>query len=67
MKDHPLKYLLASPVLFGLSKQGHIPTIEKMLADGKPWTEIGKAIGWDPETAERHYKWHLEGKARGDW
>jgi hypothetical protein len=39
------------PVLFGLARQGHIPTIERMLAEGKSWSEIGEAIGWCGETA----------------
>ena len=43
-------------VLFGLKAQGHIPTIERMLAAGDSWNEIGKAIGWDPETAKQHYE-----------
>lgn len=41
---------------FGLRPQGHIPTIERMLTEGADWQQIGKAIGWDPEAAERHYR-----------
>jgi hypothetical protein len=44
--------------LFGLKAQGHIPTIERMLAAGASWEDIGREIGWCPETAERHYGWH---------
>lgn len=40
---------------FGLRAQGHLPTIERMLADGKAWNDIGKEIGWHPETAQRFY------------
>lgn len=43
-------------VAFGLKAQGHIPTIEKMLAEGRTWEEIGRTIGWCPETARRHYE-----------
>ena len=46
------------PVIFGLKAQGHIPTVERMLAEGETWAEIGKAIGWCPKTAERHYGWY---------
>lgn len=48
-------------VRFGLVAQGHIPTIEKALSDGKSWAEIGKLIGWCPKTAEKYYKeWKTE-------
>jgi hypothetical protein len=47
-------------VAFGLRNQGHIPTIEKMLEEGKTWEEIGRAIRWDPFTAQQHYTWYLE-------
>lgn len=47
-------------VVFGLVAQGHIPTIEKMLAEGNNnWYAIGRAIGWDGQTAERHYRNYL--------
>jgi len=45
-------------VTFGLSAQGHVPTIERMLADGEGWPAIGRAIGWCPDTAKRHWQWH---------
>lgn len=51
------------PVLFGLQAQGHIPKIEEMLSKGLGWQEIGAAIHWDPVTAERHYRLHLEKRA----
>lgn len=40
----------------GLVSQGHVPTIERMLADGKSWVEIGAVIGWCPRTAEDHWR-----------
>ena len=43
-------------VLFGLRAQGHLPTIERMLSEGRDWDEIGKAIGWCPDTAKAHYE-----------
>lgn len=43
-------------IVFGLEKQGHIPTIENMLVDGKNWSEIGQVIGWCPITAREHYE-----------
>jgi len=45
-------------VAFGLQAQGHLTTIERMLGEGRDWKEIGQAIGWCPETAQRHYEWH---------
>lgn len=62
-KDRLLKdldILLNMPVLFGLEAQGHIPTIEKMLAENKTWDEIGKNIGWMPDTAQEHYERYLK-------
>lgn len=47
--------------VFGLEAQGHVPTIQRMLADGETWDAIGKAIGWDPATAEQHWAWRTEG------
>lgn len=43
-------------VVFGLKKQGHIPTIERMLKEGKNWDDIGAAINWCPLTAREHYE-----------
>ena len=63
--DLIMQHILSQKVVFGLAAQGHIPTIERMLAEGKSWQEIGAAIGWCPETAKRHYEWHLN-KARGE-
>jgi hypothetical protein len=47
-----------APILFGLAAQGHIPIIEKMLAQGKDWNDIGKAIGWMPRAARSAYEAH---------
>jgi len=40
---------------FGLRAQGHLPTVETMLAEGCAWDEIGIAIGWCPKTAAEYY------------
>jgi hypothetical protein len=32
-------------MVFGLTKQGHMPTIKQMLKDGKSWQEIGEKFG----------------------
>lgn len=48
--------------VFGLVQQGHIPTIERMLSEGREWHEIGKEIGWNPNTAKMHYGWHIADK-----
>lgn len=42
-------------VRFGLDAQGHVPTIERMLAEGASWEDIGAAIHWDPATVRRHW------------
>lgn len=39
----------------GLRAQGHLPTVERMLATGATWDEIGAAIGWDGSTAQAWY------------
>jgi len=56
MMDPDLEKILNVPFLFGLKAQGHIPTIERMLSEGKDWEAIGKAIGWCPKTAQEHYE-----------
>ena len=43
-------------IKFGLRAQGHIPTIHRMLSEGKSWEDIGRVIHWDPKTAERWFK-----------
>lgn len=51
-----LEKFLNVPFLFGLKAQGHIPTIERMLAEGKDWEAIGNVIGWCHKTAKEHYE-----------
>ena len=60
MSDQVIDELMNTPVRFGLYQQGHIPVIERMLADGRTWEDIGKKIGWCPETAKEHYMWYVE-------
>jgi hypothetical protein len=43
-------------VKFGLRQQGHVPTVERMLAAGATWPEIGRAIGWDGKAAQEWYE-----------
>lgn len=50
------------PILVGLRQQGHLPTVERMLSEGRSWEEIGKAIGWDGGAAQR---WYALERARG--
>lgn len=42
---------------FGLKAQGHVPTIEARLLEGRSWEEIAKEIGWEPKTLEDHWGW----------
>ncbi len=51
-----LSKLIGPNLRIGLRQQGHIPTVERMLKDGATWTEIGKAIGWNGETAKDWYE-----------
>lgn len=51
-------------VAFGLQAQGHIPLILHKLADAGNWDDIGKAIGWHPETAHRHFEWWIDAQTR---
>jgi len=60
--DEMMKILDSQPIRFGLVAQGHIPTVERMLAEDASWDDIGKEIGWCPKTAEKHYGWYLENK-----
>lgn len=43
-------------VRFGLRAQGKLETVGEMLAEGRSWEDIGRAIGWDGETAKRFYE-----------
>lgn len=51
-------------IKFGLEQQGHISTIEKIIDElgfinEHTWEEIGKEIGWCPQTACYHYMRYL--------
>lgn len=63
LKTEKIFEKLNVPILFGLEAQGHIGTIEKMLAEGKNWDEIGNAIGWHGPTAEKYYINYTKKKA----
>jgi hypothetical protein len=53
-----VKELQNAPVAFGLDAQGHLPTIEQMLAGKKTWAEIANQIGWDEITLRAHWQLH---------
>lgn len=40
----------------GLRQQGHMATVQQMLAMGATWDEIGLAIGWHGPTAKHWYE-----------
>jgi hypothetical protein len=65
MSDPDIIDLKEQLILFGLPAQGHIPTIQRMLSEGKSWKEIGDEIGWCPETAKKHYE-HWEKAHKGE-
>ncbi len=54
--DKLIEILGDTPVLIGLRQQGHIPTVERMVAEGRTWDEIGTAIGWDGKAAQEWYE-----------
>lgn len=58
-QTEPANPLSDAPILFGLEAQGHIPTVESMLRDGRDWPFIGRVIGWDGETAKSYYERYL--------
>ena len=60
--DNLPDWFLDAPIQLGLIQQGHIPTIEIMLAEGKTWEEIGAEINWDPGTAQHHYELYMSHK-----
>lgn len=47
---------LEVPVRFGLEAQGHLPTVNAMIAEGKSWEAIGAVIGWNPSTAQKYFE-----------
>lgn len=49
------------PVRIGLTQQGHMATVEAMLAEGASWDEIGAAIGWHGPTAAQWYAIESQG------
>lgn len=49
-------------IKIGLRQQGHLPTVERMLAEGATWDEIGKAIGWHGPTAKEWYGYEKESR-----
>nr|WP_293837756.1 hypothetical protein [uncultured Arsenicibacter sp.] len=57
-------------VKFGLESQGHIPTIQAMLAvygsSAEAWELIGRKIGWAPLTACAHYVAYLSSSVDAD-
>lgn len=43
-------------IVFGLRAQGHVPTVERMLASGFSWDQIGRSIGWYGPTVKEFYE-----------
>lgn len=43
-------------VAIGLRAQGKFDTVTEMLRHGRKWDEIGTAIGWSPDAAQRWYQ-----------
>ena len=47
---------VGATVKIGLRAQGHLPTVNRMLVEGKTWDEIGAAIGWNGQAAAKWYR-----------
>jgi hypothetical protein len=43
------------PIKFGLRAQGHLPRVREMVAQGMPWGDIGRAIGWQGEAVREWF------------
>lgn len=52
-KDYP--ELLNARVTFGLQPDDR-QKVANLLAEGKEWKEIGKIIGWEPNTLRQYYE-----------
>lgn len=59
-EPHDVLFDGSAKILFGLEAQGHVPKIEAMLRDGRDWPFIGRAIGWDGDTARQYYERYLK-------
>lgn len=56
---HDLGVLLeeaGATVQIGLRAQGHMPIVERMIAYGFDWYEIGKQIGWSGDAVREWYE-----------
>lgn len=53
--DNAAMAVISSNAVGGLEAQGHLPTINAMLANGCGWAEIAAAINWDEDTLREHY------------
>ena len=60
MSENPIETLAellrGVDVQIGLRQQGHIETVDRMLAEGATWNEIGVAIHWHGPTAKQWYE-----------
>lgn len=50
-----LQALDGQPFTFGLTPKKHARVTE-LLAEGKPWEEIGRDVGWEPNTLREFYE-----------
>lgn len=55
MNDSLLDFILDTRFAVGLRQQHLLPTVERLVAHGTDWAEIGRRIHWDGGTAERFY------------
>jgi DNA-binding NarL/FixJ family response regulator len=43
------------PVTFGLSQKKR-DLVAQLLSEGKPWDEIARTVGWEPNTLREYYE-----------
>jgi len=60
--DELCELLSGVTVRFGLVAQGHEKKIKAMLSEGADWETIGKAIGWHPPTAKKHWEYLMSAR-----
>jgi hypothetical protein len=61
---HYLTLIGDVPVTLGLSAKKRA-RVAALLAEGRTWPEIGRDVGWEPNTLREFYEARKEGPERG--
>lgn len=46
-----------APIKIGLRAQGHLPTVRRMLEEGRGWEAIATEIGWAASAVQEWFPW----------